>query len=228
MQVGHMQLETDGRICQVDDEICAMLSQTAGSMLGRSVIDITYPPDRAVCRRSMRMLCETRRPFAVVKRMIRGDGSPLWVSKTVALATFGDAAAPVLATITRGGEPCDGAKAHERLRQARRLVADLRERREWLKSPIFVDPPSSILLSAYVAETEGTLADIDTMAADAGVPASVLVRWIRAMAAEGLIEEEGRTEEGAFGYRLTQQALDRCERYLTHRLHACKPGPAGS
>ena len=205
---------------RVDDALCDMMAQPAATMIGRSVLDITFPPDRQACARCMTRLRDAREPFTIVKRMMRQDGSPFWVTKTVALVDFGDAPASVLATVTRATPGDMTATPSALLREARLLLEDVAARRRWMDSTIFVDPQSSILLSAYVAEAEGTLADIDVMAAVAGVAIGVLVRWTRAMAAEGLIEIDGRHDASlvSFRYRLTKETLDRCEQYLAHRV----------
>lgn len=221
MQVGHIQLATDGRMLRIDDAMCDMIAHDGETLIGRSVLDITYPPDRDGCQRCMQTLHRTREPFAVVKRMLHADGRPVWVANTMALASFGDGQESVLATITRRTDPDDAGAPPELLRQARLLIADGRDRRTWLASPIFIDPPLTILLSAYVAEAEGTLADLDTMADDAGVAKAVVASWIRALADQGLIEpEEGAAtaRANAFGYRLTQRSMERCEQYLMHRV----------
>lgn len=220
MQVGHVRLGTDGRIWNVDAALCDMVLRTAGDLIGRSILDLTYPPDRDACERRMRRLRDTSEPYSVVKRMMLPDGSPIWVAKTVGIAAFGDGPATALATITRTSDLTGSDTPLELLRQAKLLLDDIGERRQWMDTTIFTDPPTSILFGAYVAEAEGTIARIDEMAERAGVARGVLIRWMRAMEDQGLIEAEGDVSLDAqtFGYRLTQRSLDRCESYLMHRV----------
>ena len=87
--VGIYQTDLDGHIIQVNDLFCEMTGRAREQLLGCHRLDLLHPDDRAQSARSLARMHETGEPFFVEKRYFRPDGSVLWVSNHVSLATDG-------------------------------------------------------------------------------------------------------------------------------------------
>jgi PAS domain S-box-containing protein len=105
--VGIGQTDLDGTIVLANDRFCEILGRGREDVLGRHVIDLTHPDDRARSAQMFATLLESAAPFFIEKRYLRPDGSSVWVSNYVSLA-----------------KPVQGAP-----RYVSRIVVDITERR---------------------------------------------------------------------------------------------------
>jgi PAS domain S-box-containing protein len=84
--VGISQTDLDGTIVLANDRFCEILGRGRDDVLGRHVIDLTHPDDRARSAEMFATLLESAAPFFIEKRYLRPDGSSVWVSNYVSLA----------------------------------------------------------------------------------------------------------------------------------------------
>lgn len=229
-RVGHLMLSTRGEMLAPDAGFCALLDMAPEHLVGRSVLEVTAPADRAACAAGMAVLRETRRPFVVSKSLVRGDGSIVPVEQTTAVAHFGSAAPQVIATVVALA-PAGAIGPAGLLAQARFLRESRQDRDRVFGTMLFGNPSWDLLLKAYIAEAEGRAVDIGTLAHTARIPPQVALRWANALAAEGLLEIEGVLDEQAARasgagtgpkalpqYRLSSTAHEQLESYLLARM----------
>lgn len=218
VEVGHVLVSHTGIILRADAGFCAIMRSTPTMLVGRGLLSITAPQDRAVCADYMKTLRRSRQPFRVAKRMLRDDGSTVWVDKTVAIADFGDdsdGSPPlIVATVVPIQSP-------ERLEDPARLLGMalfLRESRR-VQALMFTEVGAGdlawgIILSAYIAEATGqTLCEAE-ISRELRAVRSVTLRWLRALRNDGLVEPEGDDVH----FRLTALAYARVEAYLANRI----------
>lgn len=221
--VGHIVMGQEGEMIRLDAGFCSIMRAPSAAMLGRSVLDVTAPEDRASCRDAMRRLVATSEPFQVIKRMLRGDGSTVWVNNTVALADFGDGHGTVVATVIPLDPDDNRGKPGFLLDYARALRDSRRARSKAFETTLFTEPAWDLLLSAYIMEAEGGLLGPSALAEAAGVSGPVAIRWALALVSDGLLEIEHRHSSAASAephYRLTDRAHEKFERYMANRLRA--------
>ena len=85
--VGIAHTTIEGRILEVNHQLCEMLGYSAAELRAMSTRDLTHPADRDLQDSMRHELIEgVRNHFSGDKRYLRKDGSVLWVSRTVALA----------------------------------------------------------------------------------------------------------------------------------------------
>ena len=85
--VGIAHTTIEGRILEVNHQLCEMLGYSAAELRAMSTRDLTHPEDRDRQDGMRHELIEgVRNHFSGDKRYLRKDGSVLWVSRTVALA----------------------------------------------------------------------------------------------------------------------------------------------
>lgn len=90
--VGIAHTTTEGRILEVNHQLCEMLGYSAAELLGMTTRELTHPDDRDQ-QDGMRdeLIKGIREHFSGDKRYLRKDGSAIWVSRTVALANEANA-----------------------------------------------------------------------------------------------------------------------------------------
>lgn len=219
VEVGHIIVGDRGIVLRADAGFAAIMRTNATDIVGRRLLDMTAPEDRQLCGDLMQALRAGGRPFRVAKRMLRDDGSTVWVDKTVAFADFDDPDRKVpplvMATIVPIERP-------ERLADPARLLATALSLRDGRRAQrmvfgrtLFTDVAWDVLLAAYIAEVRGETLSAETIADEAMVSRTVAQRWIGALEAKGLIEREG----SATHCRMTGEALSRFESYLGNRIH---------
>lgn len=212
---GHVLISADGELIAVDSGFCAIMQATDASMRGRTVDEVTAPADRAECSDAFRRLRETREPFEIVKRILRDDGSLLWVRNTVSITTAGGLPETIMATI----EPVEegGERSPAALLDCARFLLRAQEQRDGVCDPaLMTDVAWSAMLALYVAEAEGTALDATALAARLDRAPAVVVRWVRALVHHGVLELETRKPlpDAPKMYRLTTDAHRRLETYL--------------
>ena len=83
-KAGIVQMDTARRFTYVNDLFCELTGRTRADLLGRSVRDITHSEDFARNQPLFEKLLATGQPFDIENRLIRPDGSHVWVLKSVA------------------------------------------------------------------------------------------------------------------------------------------------
>jgi PAS domain S-box-containing protein len=221
--VGHIMMGETGDMVRVDAGFCSIMRASSAAMIGRSVLDVTAPEDRAGCRDAIRRLLATSEPFQVIKRLLRDDGTIVWVTNTVAQADFGDGPNSFVATVIPVDPNGYRGKPGVLLGYARALRDSRRARATTFATTLFTEPAWDLLLSAYIMEAEGGLLGPAALARAAGVSGPVALRWARALVSDGLLEVEHRHAAATVAephYRLADRAHETFERYMADRLRS--------
>ncbi|WP_237481810.1 response regulator [Lichenibacterium dinghuense] len=79
---GFAELDTDGGFLSVNGRFCAMAGRKPEELLRLRMRDITHPDDRAVSEAALRQAAVAGEPATVEKRLVRPDGTTLWVANT--------------------------------------------------------------------------------------------------------------------------------------------------
>lgn len=82
--VGIANVGRDGRFFRVNRALCTLFGRTAADLIGRNVVDLTHPDERAASAdRFAALLAGEHDTFSVEKRHLRPDGTPFWTRLTV-------------------------------------------------------------------------------------------------------------------------------------------------
>ncbi|WP_315974873.1 hybrid sensor histidine kinase/response regulator [Microvirga yunnanensis] len=86
--VGIELVDSDGRLLDVNDAVCAMLGYGKDELIGRSFDEIIHPEDLPRVRALSAQLIAGEIPsYRLEKRYLRKDGTPIWVRVTSSRAT---------------------------------------------------------------------------------------------------------------------------------------------
>jgi len=213
---GHVLIGTEGRFLDVDTAFGALMRSSPDALIGRAVLEVTAPADRAECSSAIARLRRTRQPFRRSKRFVRDDGSLVWVTNSVSI-TGGSSAAPIIiATI----EPIEAPRLIRSpatlLQAAHFLNLSRRERAQVCGDDLASEPAWELLLAAYIQEAQGGVFDVAAMAARGGMSPRSAARWLGVLLDRDLFELELRQNRfGLKAYRLTAAAHRRFEEYLS-------------
>ena len=212
---GRIVIDASGMVVAADPGFNAMM-RTAEDQVGINALDITAPGDRDRCTILVGKVIADGLPCSTVKRMIRADGTQLWVRNTLTAA--GRAGERLIEIDIEESCPPVGWVEPDKLLHIARLVFESRRgRAATFGTNLFADPAWDLLLAAYICEAEGAVMTISRMHARAGIPLVAGSRWIRALKAEGLLEYEdgGNMALVTTPFRLTSAAHQKFETYLS-------------
>ena len=82
---GFAEIDLDGRFLSVNGRFCAMAGRTREEMLALRMADITHPDDGELSRAALKGVATAGEPATIEKRLLRPDGSTLWVANTKSL-----------------------------------------------------------------------------------------------------------------------------------------------
>ena len=82
---GRIVIDANGMVVAADPGFNAMM-RTAEDQVGINALDITAPGDRDRCTILVGKVIADGQPCSTVKRMIRADGTQLWVRNTLTAA----------------------------------------------------------------------------------------------------------------------------------------------
>jgi PAS domain S-box-containing protein len=78
--IGIAETDADGKLIEVNETACAITGYSRQELLQRTVFDITHPEDRELDRESYaRQVAGAGDRYGLEKRLIRKDGSAIWV-----------------------------------------------------------------------------------------------------------------------------------------------------
>jgi PAS domain S-box-containing protein len=216
MTSGHVLVGPDGRVLSTDRGFSEILRTDPKSIVGRHVIDITAPADRAECCAAIADLRRSGIPFEISKRMIREDGSLVWVTNTVSMVGHGGDEDVLVATIRPIADLGDMRAPALLLDCAQMLISIRHDRSSVLSTSMILDTAWDVLLAAYVAEAKGRSIDVPGLARRARVSETRAGRWIAALLKEGALEIETRLTDphAPKSFRLTSGTHASLESYL--------------
>ncbi|WP_332782431.1 PAS domain S-box protein [Sphingomonas sp. PB2P19] len=217
--IGHSTGDMTGRFTGVDSAFCDIIGVPMDRLIGTRIIAVTAPESR---EDNQALLCQTRRdgrPFTIVKRYIRGDGSSVWVRNEVSLIRIVGAEPQYIATTHLLDATEDRSESGELLNVARLLYKSRRLRSEIFDRGLFTDPAWDVLLAAYVGEMEGRELTAGAMWEELGIAKPTGARWLKVLALGDFIEcEPSRTSPVDRAVRLTFRGQTRIERHLRELL----------
>lgn len=212
--VGHLVIDAENHVVQADEGATQILRAAREELTGRLIIDLVESEDRPTFAGCLQHLRREQRPFRVAMRLRCPKGNHVWVEATVALSTIGEDGQQVVITLVPIGEPDRFYEPAKLLNMARLLRMARDDQRTLFGDDLFVAPAWDITIACYVAEAEGRTLDLSNILMEAGVNASVALRWIRVLADRNILEAEG----GGSHFRLTHNAHQLFERLLVHRI----------
>jgi PAS domain S-box-containing protein len=215
--VGHALIDEAGDILSVNDAFSAIIGAPAQKLVGRSVEELTAPPDREECAIAIGKLRQTGRSFTISKRFIRADGSLVWVTNFVSIARIAIDRQILTASIVPVSNPSQY-RSPARLMQCAKSILEQRKQLSLaFGSGLAPDPAWDVLLLAYVAEGEGASLMARDLAPSFGESQAQLSRWVVLLLESGLMEIEGLDGGSALQFqsdlplRLTAKAHKKLE-----------------
>jgi PAS domain S-box-containing protein len=82
---GFAQVDLEGRFTLVNDRFCEIAGWSRDELMGKRMLDITHPDDRAGNRPLFDRAVAEGTPYTHEKRYVRKDGSLVWVNNTVSV-----------------------------------------------------------------------------------------------------------------------------------------------
>jgi PAS domain S-box-containing protein len=217
MDAGHVLIGAAGELLSVDAAFCAILQLPDSQIRGRRVLDVTAPADRVECATAIQHLRDTGRPFVITKRLLRDEGSLVWVRNSVSITVGADRdGGTIVATVQPVPPPEERSPAtllnvanlHITMRQDRAAVCD---------PGYFGEVGWDIVLALYVAEAEGRAMDIERLSVLLNKSVALTQRWIQMLLDGRVVELEYRNPDpvNAKAFRLTSATHEKLEAFLS-------------
>lgn len=223
--LGRLVIDAAGTMLEVDGEFCATLRSDADRLLGRNALEFTAAADRDRCIELLARVMREETTLATVKRMIRVDGTHVWVNNTLRHVLLASGAAGCEIRLDGAAAPTDWVEPLALLRVARFILSSRRAREKAFSAHFFGDAAWDVMILAYVSEAEGRTLSTADLHASLGISLANASRWIRALNAEELIEYEEQGSSKALvtsPIRLSSAGHQRLERFLSSLHHAAQ------
>ena len=225
--IGRVLVDSAGTMIEVDRAFADMLRSSPEDLIGANALDSTAPADRERCKAMLELLLVDHQPISTVKRLIRADGSHIWVNNALMYVPDAVGGQPGCAFTSRPVNlPDNWVEPNKLLRIAKFIEHSRRARVLMFNRQLFTDPAWDIILLAYIHEAEGDVIDPRKLCDTVGISLASGSRWLRALMTEGLIECEIEVAPGApitCPFHLTATAHDRVERYLSDLYNTLTP-----
>jgi PAS domain S-box-containing protein len=218
-RLGRVVIDDGGMIVHADQNFLATVRLEPAHLLGRNLLDFTAPADQERCIFLLAKLVRDGEAVSTVKRLVRDDGTHVWINNRLSLATPENEALRIAIDVTSAAVPSGWVDPADLLHVAQLLFEGLRARAAIFPPSLFGDHAWDILLAAYVCEAEGgQIATVD-LPDMIGIGVPNASRWLRALHAEGLLEFEKGDSASAptASFRLSAGAHQKLEIYLTER-----------
>ena len=216
--LGRLVIDASGTMLEVDAAFCATLRMAAADLVGRNALDFTAPADRDRCVALLTHALDERVPLATVKRMLRADGTHVWVANTLRAIDLPNGEPGCEICSDEAVPPSDWVDPSILLRVARFILATRRAREKAFSPHFFGDFAWDIMILAYVSEAEGRTLSTADLHASIGISLGNASRWIRALNAEELLDYEDDGASKALvtaPIRLSSAGHRRLERFLS-------------
>jgi hypothetical protein len=212
---GRIVIDATGLVVAADPAFRTLM-RTLEDQVGINALDITAPSDRDRCTILVGKVIADGQPCSTVKRMIRADGTHVWVHNTLTATDTADARL-IEIEVAESCPPAGWVEPDKLLDVARLVFESRRGRDASFGSALFADPAWDLLLAAYICEAEGSVSTIARVHGRTAMPLVGASRWMRALRAEGLLEYEdgGNTALVTTPFRLTSAAHQKFEAYLS-------------
>jgi hypothetical protein len=215
--IGWVTIDDAGVISHADRDFETTIRLEAARLIGRNLLDFTAPADRERCILLLDKLMRDGEAVSTVKRLVREDGSHDRICNRLSMAMPANDAVRIEIEVETAVAPSDWVHPAMLLYIAKLMIQGRRAHAEIFPASLFADPAWDILLAAYVCEAEaGTLttADLEEVV---GIGPANASRWMRALTAEGLLDYEQGDGAQATTFRLSCDAQEKLERFLSDR-----------
>ncbi|RZJ08533.1 MAG: PAS domain S-box protein, partial [Rubrivivax sp.] len=98
--VGVLQLDLQGRIDFVNGRMCALLDYAEQELVGTEVDRLVHPDDLPGHRDRLRRLLEHGDSYEIEKRLLRRDGTPVWVHNSVTIIPAAEGGEPAVIAVS--------------------------------------------------------------------------------------------------------------------------------
>ncbi|MCW5849021.1 MAG: PAS domain S-box protein [Anaerolineae bacterium] len=154
--VGITLARRDGSLLDVNPGLCQMLGYSRDELIGRPVFDLIHPEDRAATLRLVdEVLAGARERYTVERRLLRQDGSPIWVN--VAANPVRDAHGRILFAVAMMQDITERKRAEQNREFLSELLAQIRP----LTDPEAIRWAAIEALGVYLKATRCTLNEVD-------------------------------------------------------------------
>jgi PAS domain-containing protein len=211
MLVGHTISDELGVILALDQGVCEFLCRPEAEIVGVSYLDLTCPEDRSWNKIIVDAIDHNGKPVTFQKRYLLPTGVTISCEVQASRLGEGRNRERLIGTLHQLNPKPVSITPLSLWQSARRMSETLERRRAELGDDLFSDYPWTVLLHLYLAEAEGQCVDETALAARAGTPGRMLVRWLRALEQRGLVEFLARPMCIA---QLTNEGISKVEKLL--------------
>ena len=215
-QVGHSTADMAGRFTGADVGLCEILKMPTEKLVGLQTVAVSGPESRDATLALMHKIQRDGKPFTIVKRGLRGDGSGIWIQNEVSLIHIAGSEPQFIATTRQLVPSHDPGRMQDFLHIAKLLYRSRRLRMRLFDLELFTDPAWDAVLAAYVAECEGQELRASAIWRDIGLIPALGARWLKVLELHDIIECEpcGKGYPADCAVRLTMNGQMRLERHL--------------
>lgn len=207
MPTAHCVSTIDGVILEVDRAFLDLVGRSEADVVGSSYRSITHPEDLARSATMLASLVNREPPVRLQKRYVRPDGTVIAANVYVTRFDSPDRLVSTLFWNDRG-RPLPPAKLWEAALRMRHMH---RTREAELGRDLSTDPVGTLLTLLYLAEAEGRIIGLTDIAVQAGMSASIVVRWLRLLHDRGIVADLSDLDADV---SLTRDGLAHMERIL--------------
>lgn len=213
MPTAHCVSTTNGVILAVDRGFLDLVQRPEDQVIGASYRDLTHPDDLEKSAIMLSMLVDRAPPFRLQKRYMRPDGRAVAASLFV---TYFNNPGRLVGTLF-WHDPGNEFRPERLWEAALRIQHIANIRREAFGDRLITDPVGTLLVAIYLAEAEGRVVGVETLASETRMAPSTTRRWITALQQEGIIWDDSNV---AADVQFTQSGLTRMEGMLASVFQA--------
>ncbi len=201
-------------IVDADDDFVAALRYTREALIGRDLLAIIHPDDRAMNRERLDALVAGGPPFSITKRYVCADGKPLWVTNHVTLFQVGSMR-HVMATVELLDGPPPGEEDRILHRTAECILQKRRLRNQYFDSELFGEAGFDVMLDLFVQDLAGRSTYTTSAAIASRAPLTTALRQIAMLVERGLVAREpDPVDRRRVLLRMTDDGAERMREYL--------------
>lgn len=228
-QIAHGMIDADLAITDIDQTYAALLGLSPQAAIGRSVLDVLHPDDRAASALLLRHALNGGATLSATQRHLHADGHPVWVHLSVSRLAAGDGQRLVVTCWPLPPRDDGPSTVAAQWQVARLLLGALDDGKRAFGETLIGNPATEILLVGYVAEAEARTIAASEVADRIGVTWALTKRWLAALVEAGFIEAEVPEPIGPeTPIRLSSRALTLLETIFGTLLAIVRRHPASA
>ncbi len=160
---GITRADMEGRLTFVNQAFCAMLGYSEPELIGKSIWEISHPDDVAKNQRLFERMRIEGQPYQMEKRLIRKNGSTLWV--TVSTSPLRDASGKTYSSVTMLADITRRKRAEESLLETARqtlYLSSVSDTIRQLSDPFQIEIEATHALGVYLKASRVAYMEIDS------------------------------------------------------------------